>query len=96
MLLLYYNEEYAFIILASICEELVPGYYTRSMIGSLVDVEVMAELVRHHLPQVYAKLNRIGGVTVLIVPWFMCLYLNCLPWKVWFILFYIYLGLFNI
>lgn len=36
-LLLFLPEEHAFHLLCAICEELVPDYYVKAMIGSIVD-----------------------------------------------------------
>lgn len=51
------------------------------MVGSLVDLQVIDELVCQHLPKVHAHiLENVGGVALVTVPWFMCLFIHCLPW----------------
>ena len=82
VILLYMPEEDAFFLLCAIVEDLLPNYFTQSMVGSLLDLEVMDDLVQKHLPQVHEHLlTTIGGVSTIAVPWFMCLFIHCLPWK---------------
>lgn len=82
ILLLYMSEEEVFYIMSMISETLLPEYYTKSMLGSLVDQQVIEALVATHLPHVYASLNeKVGGVGLVTVPWFMCLFVRCLPWE---------------
>lgn len=40
VLLLYMDEERAFAMLDAICTVLMPGYYNRTMVGSMVDVSL--------------------------------------------------------
>jgi len=44
------NEEEAFWIMSCICEELMPDYYTPSMIGALADQHVLEALLNKYLP----------------------------------------------
>merc|ERR1712137_262282 len=75
-------EEDAFFLLCAIVEDILPEYYSKSMIGSLVDLQVFDELVRDHLPLIHDHLQMaVGGVVLVTVPWFMCLFIHCLPWK---------------
>ena len=81
MLLLYLEEEDAFFLLCAIVEDILPGYYTKSMVGSLVDVQVFDELVKKYQPKIHAKITHCGTISSIAIPWFMCLFINNLPWK---------------
>merc|ERR1712137_420924 len=81
VLLLYMTEEDAFYLLCTVVEDILPNYYSRSMVGSLVDIQVMNSLVETNLPEVFESFSVVGGVEITIVPWFMCLYIHCLPWR---------------
>jgi len=41
VLLLFFNEEHAFHMLCILCEQLVPDYYVKAMIGSIVDQRIL-------------------------------------------------------
>merc|ERR1712137_1306581 len=70
------------LLVVCIVEDILPDYYSKTMIGSLVDLQVFDELVRDHLPQVHEHiLLSVGGVVLMTVPWFMCMFIHCLPWK---------------
>jgi hypothetical protein len=83
MLLLYTNEEEAFWITCSICEELLPDYYSPSMIGAMVDQRIFEILVSKYLPDLHDHLQSVGvSIQLLSFPWFMTLYINYLPLEV--------------
>ncbi|KAF0710135.1 Aste57867_5586 [Aphanomyces stellatus] len=80
VLLVYLAEEEAFWVLACVVEDLVPGYHTKSMVGSRVDQHVFAALVDQKLPHVARHL---AALNVHLAPatfkWFLCLFVNTLP-----------------
>ena len=74
-------EEEAFFLLCTIVEDLFPDYFSKSMLGSLVDLQVIDELVCEHQFDLHSHiLEAVGGVALVTVPWFMCLFIHCLPW----------------
>ena len=75
------TEEDAFYLLCTVVEDILPNYYSHSMMGSLLDLEVMNQLVQSFLPDSYELFSSVGGVQITIVPWFMCLYIHYLPWR---------------
>lgn len=60
VLLIYCEEEDAFWLLAVLCETLVPDYYCSSMIGALVDQEVLQDLMKKYLPRSHTKIIHSG------------------------------------
>ena len=82
LLLLLMEEEAAFWVLSSVCEDVVPGYFTHSMLASAVDQAVLQRLVEEKFPRVDAALRR-GGAPIAAVAgsWFLTLYVNHLPWE---------------
>jgi hypothetical protein len=53
------------------------------MIGSLADQRVFEVLVSIYLPEIYHHLEEVGiPIQLISIPWFMCLYINCLPLEV--------------
>lgn len=80
-------EEEAFFLLCSLVEDLLPDYYSKAMIGSLVDIQLMEDLVDEYLPLVGNHLRQridAQGISYLTCNWFMCLFIHCLPWEVTF------------
>ena len=75
------TEEEAFFLLCAIVEDLLPDYYSKSMVGSLVDIHVFSKLVQIYQPKIYYKIEQAEeNVSTFAVPWFMCLFIGHLPW----------------
>eukprot|EP01117_Protostelium_nocturnum_P007953 TRINITY_DN2838_c0_g1_i1.p1 TRINITY_DN2838_c0_g1~~TRINITY_DN2838_c0_g1_i1.p1 ORF type:complete len:1012 (+),score=378.91 TRINITY_DN2838_c0_g1_i1:198-3233(+) len=80
--LLYMDEEEAFWLLCTICEDIIPEYYNRSLLGSTVDQAIFENLVEQHLPAIFKHFQKISvPLSLISLPWFMCLYLSYVPWK---------------
>ena len=76
-------EEDAFFLFSTIVEDLLPDYFTKSMLGSLIDLKLMEDLVNEFLPQIANHFNKSmhsETVASATVCWFMCLYVHCIPW----------------
>eukprot|EP01112_Ceratiomyxa_fruticulosa_P018034 TRINITY_DN5712_c0_g1_i1.p1 TRINITY_DN5712_c0_g1~~TRINITY_DN5712_c0_g1_i1.p1 ORF type:complete len:800 (-),score=169.49 TRINITY_DN5712_c0_g1_i1:139-2538(-) len=81
--LLHCSEEASFWLLSKVCEDLLTDYYSTAMIGSIVDQKTFAILIKSHFPKLHQHLEAIGlPVTILSLPWFMCLYIGYIPWEV--------------
>jgi len=82
-LLIYLDEEDCFWILASIVEDLLPNYYSDSMIGYLVDQKTFEVLMEKYLPTVFQHLKKIDvEISIISLPWFMTLFIDALDGKV--------------
>ncbi|KAF9327027.1 TBC1 domain member 9 [Podila minutissima] len=80
VLLLHLKEEDAFWLLATLCEQLLPDYYSRTLAGCLVDQRVFSHLVDISLPAVSAHFREIGlDLATITIPWLLCLYQSSLP-----------------
>ena len=49
------SEEQAFWFLDKICNRILPGYYSASMYGTLLDQKVFEHLVQRTMPYVFFK-----------------------------------------
>ncbi|KAI9597474.1 rab-GTPase-TBC domain-containing protein [Syncephalis fuscata] len=79
-LLIYMSEEQAFWTLNVICEHLLPGYYSTSMYGALLDQAVFERLVQETMPVLDDYFRRKDiQVSVASLPWFLSLFLNSMP-----------------
>lgn len=77
------DEEAAFWLLSTICEDFVPEYYSRALVGSIVDQQLFENLVDKLMPQVSRHFNELGVSTGIITcPWFMCLFIGYVPLEV--------------
>ncbi len=83
LLLLFCSEEQAFYILCSICELLVPDYYIKAMIGSIVDQRIFEGLMQERVPHITEHLEELDLPLQLIsLPWFLCLFIGYVPLEV--------------
>ncbi|XP_066599682.1 growth hormone-regulated TBC protein 1 isoform X4 [Prorops nasuta] len=93
LLLVTKNEETAFWLLKVLIEKILPEYYTPTMDGLLTDIDVLAELVRIKMPDVYQHVINLGlPWAVIATKWFICLFAEVLPietvLRIWDCLFY--------
>lgn len=80
ILLLFLSEEQAFYVLCAICEHLVPDYYVRAMIGTIVDQRIFENLMEERAPAIKSHLEKIGvPLAMITLPWFMCLFIGDFP-----------------
>eukprot|EP01117_Protostelium_nocturnum_P017469 TRINITY_DN7106_c0_g2_i1.p1 TRINITY_DN7106_c0_g2~~TRINITY_DN7106_c0_g2_i1.p1 ORF type:complete len:1073 (-),score=354.49 TRINITY_DN7106_c0_g2_i1:202-3420(-) len=81
-LLLCMPEEAAFWALSSICEDIVPEYYSKVLIGTMVDQKIIDELLSTLYPQVSQKIISMGiSAGDITCPWFMCLFVGYMPFE---------------
>ncbi|KAG9088534.1 hypothetical protein FRC06_001979 [Ceratobasidium sp. 370] len=78
--LIYVSEEQAFWLLEVLCNRLVPGYYSPSMWGTLLDQRVFESLVHRCLPIIHERFLAVDvQLSVASLPWFLSLYINSMP-----------------
>ena len=79
-LLIYMSEAQAFFLLNILCDQLVPGYYSTSMYGTLLDQKVFESLVEKTMPVLWEHLVKSDvQLSVVSLPWFLSLYINSMP-----------------
>ncbi|OAA61631.1 GTPase activating protein [Niveomyces insectorum RCEF 264] len=79
-LLIYMSETQAFFLLSALCDRLVPGYYSTTMYGTLLDQKVFESLVEKTIPILWEHLVRSDvQLSVVSLPWFLSLYINSMP-----------------
>ncbi len=79
-LLIYMSEAQAFFLLSTLCDRLVPGYYSTTMYGTLLDQRVFESLVEKTMPVLWEHLVRSDvQLSVVSLPWFLSLYINSMP-----------------
>jgi hypothetical protein len=70
----YTSEEQAFWLLEVICDRLLPGYYSPSMHGTLLDQRVFESLVQRCLPVIHDHFQEVDvQLSVASLPWFLSL-----------------------
>ena len=65
VLLLFLGEEEAFFTLCSVCDRMLPGYYTTNMVGAVVDQHVFERLIEKFMP-ILAKYELYFVVVVVV------------------------------
>lgn len=79
-LLIYLSETQAFYLLSVLCDRLLPGYYSTTMYGTLLDQRVFESLVERTLPILSEHLTKSDvQLSVVSLPWFLSLYINSMP-----------------
>ncbi|EGN95103.1 hypothetical protein SERLA73DRAFT_170974 [Serpula lacrymans var. lacrymans S7.3] len=79
-ILIYMSEEQAFWLLEVLCDRLLPGYYSPSMHGTLLDQRVFESLVHRCLPIIHDHFQVVDvQLSVASLPWFLSLFINSMP-----------------
>ncbi|XXH02683.1 hypothetical protein Hte_009066 [Hypoxylon texense] len=79
-LLIYMSEAQAFFLLSTLCDRLLPGYYSSTMYGTLLDQKVFESLVEKTMPILWEHLVKSDvQLSVVSLPWFLSLYINSMP-----------------
>ena len=74
------SETQAFFVLSVLCDRLLPGYYSTTMYGTLLDQRVFESLVEKTMPILWEHLTRSDvQLSVVSLPWFLSLYINSMP-----------------
>lgn len=78
--LIYMSEEQAFWCLNVLCDKMLPGYYSKSMYGTLLDQKVFESLVEKTMPLLWDHLQRCDvQLSVVSLPWFLSIFINSMP-----------------
>ena len=74
------SESQAFFLLSVLCDRLLPGYYSTTMYGTLLDQRVFESLVEKTMPVLWDHLVKSDvQLSVVSLPWFLSLYINSMP-----------------
>lgn len=74
------SEAQAFFLLSVLCDRLLPGYYSTTMYGTLLDQKVFESLVEKTMPVLWDHLAKTDvQLSVVSLPWFLSLYINSMP-----------------
>lgn len=76
----YMSEVQAFFLLSMLCDRYLPGYYSMTMYGTLLDQRVFESLVERTMPILWEHLVKSDvQLSVVSLPWFLSLYINSMP-----------------
>ncbi|KAG1492701.1 hypothetical protein G6F47_011236 [Rhizopus delemar] len=79
-ILIYMSEEQAFFTLGTLCDDLLPGYYSTSMYGALLDQIIFEHLLEKTMPKLHQHFKQADiQLSVACLPWFLSLYINSMP-----------------
>ena len=80
VLLIFLSEEQAYFILETLCEKMLPGYYSTTMYGAAIDQKVFETLFHENLPSLYAYFTANDiQISVATVSWFLTIFINTFP-----------------
>ncbi|CAG8579651.1 6608_t:CDS:10, partial [Ambispora gerdemannii] len=79
-LLIYMSEEQTFWTLSVLCDRMLPGYYSTSMYGAILDQIIFEHYVQKTMPILHEHLRKYDiQLSVACLPWFLSLYINSMP-----------------
>ncbi|CAG8750684.1 3872_t:CDS:10, partial [Gigaspora margarita] len=79
-ILIYMSEEQAFWILSILCDRMLPGYYSTSMYGAILDQLIFEHYVQSKMSILYDHFQKVDiQLSVACLPWFLSLYINSMP-----------------
>ena len=79
-LLIYQSEEQAFWTIHVLCDSMLPGYYSPTMYGTLLDQRVFEALVEKTMPILWDHFKACDvQLSVVSLPWFLSLFVNSMP-----------------
>ncbi|XP_017136755.1 TBC1 domain family member 9 isoform X1 [Drosophila miranda] len=79
--LLFCDEENAFWMLASLCENLLPDYYKDKVVGAQIDQGVLNELVETHLADLHEHLEQLGVIKMISISWFLTIFMSVISYE---------------
>ena len=79
--LLFCDEENAFWMLASLCENLLPDYYKDKVVGAQIDQGVLDELVKMYLPTLHGHLDKLGIIKMISISWFLTIFISVISYE---------------
>ncbi|TID28315.1 hypothetical protein CANINC_002492 [Pichia inconspicua] len=79
-LLIFMTEEQAYWTLSVLCDRLIPGYYSKTMYGVLLDQKVLEGLMKKSMPAIGDHFtNNDIQLSIVSLPWFLSFFLNSMP-----------------
>lgn len=79
-LLIFMSEEQAFWCLSKLCDYYVPGYYSKTMYGTLLDQKVFEAFVQEKMPLLWEHVEKYDiQLSVVSLPWFLSLFFTSMP-----------------
>ncbi|XP_067644992.1 TBC1 domain family member 9 [Eurosta solidaginis] len=79
--LLFCDEDNAFWMLASLCENLLPDYYKDKVVGAQIDQSVLNELVEMHLPELHSHLEQLGIIRMISLSWLLTIFISVISYE---------------
>lgn len=74
------STEQAFWALNSLTDQLLPGYYSTTMYGALLDQAIFEHLVEKNMPQMHAHFKKLDiQLSIVSLPWFLTVFINSMP-----------------
>lgn len=78
--LIFMSEEQAFWCLCNLCDIYVPGYYSKTMYGTLLDQRVFESFVEDRMPVLWEYIVQHDiQISVVSLPWFLSLFFTSMP-----------------
>ncbi len=83
LMLVYMSEDECFWLLSTVVEELVPGFYRRTLLGAILEQETFERLLGLQMPQLAQHFASCHFEIALVTQsWFLSLFVNVLPLEV--------------
>lgn len=79
-MLIFMSEEQTFWCLNVLCDKIIPGYYSKTMYGVLLDQKVFEALIHKTMPLIAEHCEQQDiQLSIVSLPWFLSFFLNSMP-----------------
>ncbi|KAJ1504605.1 hypothetical protein HMI54_006787, partial [Coelomomyces lativittatus] len=79
-LLIFMSEEQAFWTLCVLCDRMLPGYYSTTMVGAQIDSQVFETFIEKYLKSIHDHIKKMDiQLSVACLSWFLSIFVNTFP-----------------
>eukprot|EP00042_Codosiga_hollandica_P052495 m.667589 g.667589 ORF g.667589 m.667589 type:complete len:1033 (+) comp58508_c0_seq15:3918-7016(+) len=79
--LIYCSEKEAFWLMCALCERLLPDYYSKRIVGALIDQGVFESVLAEEMPTLHEHMASLQILQLVTLPWFITVFVSAMPFQ---------------